>query len=290
MPTITINQEIVTLVEQDRQTFLRFTEMAYPQCVSMLGVPKERRFIGMLPASFIMQRQREAADWSDPLVQVALWNLHDLGVEEMAFGAEAADATPESQRSEADGESFVRFDKATSTDMAQGDPSAINYSTVTSGRAFIAALNNVVHRVFRMGGDEFLIGIQPRPELEKVSKMITESRQNDEGLIFATARTLGAMARLGRTPEDMEMKCAIELLSNMGCVGVAVDPDAGRMTFTNFSLMSALSSGMLQGLQWEQLKNVRKNVEAFQQKLAGGEESRIQNATLGPIGSKRRRT
>ena len=85
------------------------------------------------------------------------------------------------------------------------------------------------------------------------------------------------------------MKCAIELLSNMGCVGVAIDPEAGRLTFTGFSLMAALSSGMLQGLEWEQLKDVKKNVETFQKQLASGGESRIQNATLNPVGSKRRR-
>ena len=289
MAKITLNNEVLALKEQDRQTFLRFAEIAYPQCVSMLGVPREKRFIGMLPASFIMQRRREDAEWSDPLVQAALWNLHDLGVEEMSFGAEAEAAAPEEQKTGGDANAFVRFDKATSTDMARGESTSINFSTVSSGRGFIAALNNVIHRVFHLGGQELQVGIQPRPELEKVGKMITDSRQNEEGLIFATARTLGALVRVGRTPEDMEMKCAIELLSNMGCVGVAIDPDAGRLTFTGFSLMAALSSGMLQGLEWEQLKDVKKNVETFQKQLASGEESQIQNATLKPVGSKRRR-
>ena len=289
MAKITVNQEVHALQEQDRQNFVRFTEIAYPQCVSMLQIPRERRFIGMLPASYIMQRRREGAEWSDPLVQVALWNLHDLGVQEMSFGAEAAADAPDELDTGGDPNAFVRFDKATATEMAQGDPNSINFSTVSSGRGFIAALNNVVHRIFHLGGQEIQVGIQPRDELLKVSQMITESRQNDEGLIFATARTLGALVRVGRTPDDMEMKCAIELISNMGCVGVAIDAEAGRMTFTSFSLMAALSGGLLQGLEWEQLKVVRQNVEAFQKQLASGEESRIQNATLGPIGSKRRR-
>ena len=260
MPKITLNKEVLALEEQDRQDFIRFTEIAYPQCVSMLGVPRERRFIGMLPASFIMQRRREGVEWNDPLVQVALWNLHDLGVEEMSFGAEAEAKATQDQKTGGDPGSFVRFDKATSTDMARGEPTSINFSTVSSGRGFIAALNNVVHRVFNLNGQELQVGIQPRDELMKVGKMITDARQNDEGLIFATARTLGALVRTGRSPDDMEMKCTIELLSNLGCVSVGIDADAGRMTFTGFSMMAALSSGLLQGLEWEQLKDVRKNV------------------------------
>ena len=289
MATITLNKEVISLVEQDRKTFLRFAEISYPQCVSMLEVPREKRFIGMLPASFVMQRRREDVEWTDPLIQAALWNLHDLGVQEMSYGADAKAEASEEQRADGDPNAFVRFDKATSTDMARGEPTSINFSTVTSGRGFIAALNNTIHRVFQLGGEEFQVGIQPRPELEKVGKMITDARQNEEGLIFATARTLGAMVRVGRTPADMEMKCVIELLSNMGCVGVAIDADAGRMTFTSFSLMAALSSGMLQGLEWEQLKDVKKNVETFQKQLSSGEESRIQHSSLAPVGSKRRR-
>lgn len=289
MSKIIINQEPISLVEQDRQAFRQFVDMAFPQCVSMLELPRERRFIGMLPASFIMQRRRENADWNEPFIQVALWNLLDLGVEEMSFGAEAAAAAPEDQRPAGDPESFVRFDRATSTDMALGEASSINFSTASSGRGFIAALNNVIHRVFRLEGQELQVGIQKRDDLEKVGAMVAESRQNEEGLVFATARTIGALVRMGRTPDDSELKCAIALLSNMGCVGVAIDPDAGRLTFTSFSVMAALSSGLLSGLDWEALKDVRKNVENFQKSLASGEETRVRNATLSPIGSKRRR-
>lgn len=289
MASITLNDQTVQLVEQDRATFQKFTELAFPQCVAMLQIPKEQRYIAMLPASYVVRRAREGADWTDPLVQVALWNLHDLGVERMSFGAEAAAATPEDQRPKGDPEDFVRFDKAEATDMAHGRPSSINFSTVKSGRAFIAALNNVIHRVFRLNDEVFDVGIQPRPEMEKAANQIHQARQNNEGLLFATGRALGAHLRQGRTREDMEVRCTIELLTNMGCVGVVVDPDEGRMTFTGFSAMAALSSALLQGLGWDQLKEIRKNVETFQEQLAKGGERPIRAATPGPIGTRRRR-
>ena len=287
MATITLNEESVQLVEQERETFRRFTEMAFPQCVSMLQLPRERRFIGMLPASFVVQRRREGAEWDEPFVQVALWNLHDLGVGRMSFGAEAAAAAAD--RPKGDPDQFIRFDQAEETDMARGEDTSINYSTVSSGRAFIAALNNVIHRVFQLNGEVLQVGIQPRPELEKVASMIHQARQQEEGLIFATARTLGSLVRLGRTSEDVELRCAMELLTNMGCTGVSIDPDAGKMTFTLFDVMAAMSSGLLQGMGWDQLKEVRKNVETFQKQLATGEESRVRMPNMGPVGTRRRR-
>ena len=192
-------------------------------------------------------------------------------------------------RPEGDPDQFVRFDQAEATDMARGEETSINYSTVSSGRGFIAALNNVIHRVFQLNGEVLQVGIQPRPELEKVASMIHQARQQEEGLIFATARTLGSLVRLGRTSEDVELRCAMELLTNMGCTGVSIDPDAGKMTFTLFSVMAAMSSGLLQGMGWDQLKEVRKNVETFQKQLATGEESRVRMPNMGPVGTRRRR-
>lgn len=289
MSSIILNNETVRLEEQDRETFQKFTELAFPQCVAMLQIPKEQRYIAMLPASYVVRRAREGADWTDPLVQAALWGLHDLGVAQMSFGAEAAAATPDSEKPPGDPDDFIRFDKAEPTDMAHGRPSAINFSTVKSGRAFIGALNNVIHRIFSLNGEVFDVGIQQRPDIEKAAQLVHQSRQNNEGLLFATGRALGAHLRQGRTREDVEVKATIELLTNMGCVGVVVDPDQGRMTFTGFSAMAALSSALLQGLGWDQLKEIRANVEKLQEQLAKGEERPIRSATPGPVGTRRRR-
>ena len=289
MPSITLNDDTVRLEEQARETFQKFAELAFPQCVGMLEIPKEQRYIAMLPASFVVRMTRDGTGMDDPLVQAALWNLHDLGVEKLSYGAEAAAATPESNRPVGDPDDFIRFDKAEPTDMAHGRPSAINFSTVKSGRAFIGALNNVIHRIFTLNGEVFDVGIQQRPDLERAAQQIHQSRQNNEGLLFATGRALGAHLRQGRTREDVEVKATIELLTNMGCVGVVVDPDQGRMTFTGFSAMAALSSALLQGLGWDQLKEIRANVEKMQEQLQKGEERPIRAATPGPVGTRRRR-
>ena len=63
MPNITINQESVSLIEQERVTFQRFVELAFPQCVTLMGIPRERRFISMLPASYVLKRREDGVGW-----------------------------------------------------------------------------------------------------------------------------------------------------------------------------------------------------------------------------------
>ena len=289
MSKIIINQREVGLVEQPRQAFCDFVQLAFPRCVPMLEIPRERRYIAMLPAAYMVRQLVNDVSLDDPLLQVALWNLHDLGIREASYGIEAWENTREELRPDGDPEEFVRFDRAEATDMATGAASSINFSTVSSGRGFIAALNNVVHRVFECNDDVIEVGIQKTEDMKKVVEMVHQARHNQEGLLFAAGRTFGSLLRQGLTLEDTEVRCGIEILTNMGCVSVSVDPDAGKMGFRGFSLMAALSSGMLQGLDWDRLKELRANVEKLQQQLATGEEKPIRSAEMPVIGSRRRR-
>jgi hypothetical protein len=280
MPNIIINQESVSLVDQERVTFQRFAELSFPQCVTLLGIPRERRFISMLPASYVLKRREDGVDWDDPMVQVALWNLHDLGVTEMSL-----EADPEG----GDGDPQIRFDRAEATDMALGRDSSINFSTVRSGRAFIAALNNVVHRSFFFNGVEHEIGIQPRPEIEKIAELSLQGRKNEEGLIFAISRTFAKMVQQGLTVEDIEVKSGMELLANLGCIGISVVPDEDRIVFNSFSIMSAMSSGLLQGLNWDHLKKVKGNVQMMIDQIETRAETPIVQQPNRPVAKRRRR-
>ena len=280
MPNIIINQESVSLVDQERVTFQRFAELSFPQCVTLLGIPRERRFISMLPASYVLKRREDGVDWDDPMVQVALWNLHDLGVTEMSL-----EADPEG----GDGDPQIRFDRAEATDMALGRDSSINFSTVRSGRAFIAALNNVVHRSFFFNGVEHEIGIQPRPEIEKIAELSLQGRKNEEGLMFAISRTFAKMVQQGLTVEDIEVKSGMELLANLGCIGISVVPDEDRIVFNGFSIMSAMSSGLLQGLNWDHLKKVKGNVQMMIDQIETRAETPIVQQPNRPAAKRRRR-
>ena len=282
MPRITVNKIAVDLVEQERTTFQRFAEMSFSQCVNLIQIPRDRRYISMLPASYVLRRREEGDAWDDPMMQVALWNLHDLGVEEMSMSMVSPEAG-------GDPEPQIRFDRAEATDMALGRDSAINFSTVKSGRGLIAALNNVIHRTFHLNGQEFEVGIQDREQVEKDAKMAHEIRQPQEGLLFAIARVLASMLKQGLTAEDTEVRAGMELLTNLGCTAISVVTDEDRVVFNGFSVMAGLSSGLLQGLEWEQLKEIRKNVEMMIDQIKTREETPVVQSMPRPVAKRRRR-
>jgi hypothetical protein len=170
-----------------------------------------------------------------------------------------------------------------------GRDSSINFSTVRSGRAYIAALNNVVHRTFFFNGVEHEIGIQSRPEVEKIAELAHQGRQNDEGLLFAISRTFAKMVQQGLTAEDVEVKSGMELLANLGCIAISVVPDEDRVVFNGFSVMSAMSSGLLQGLNWDQLKKLRESVQMMIGQIKARPETPIVQQSNRPVAKRRRR-
>ncbi|MAD18948.1 MAG: hypothetical protein CMJ52_01835 [Planctomycetaceae bacterium] len=282
MKSIIVNKTSVDLVEQDRATFQRFAEMSFSQCLNLIKIPRERRYISMLPASYVLRRREEGDAWDEPMMQVALWNLHDLGVEEMSISMGSSDGGGES-------EPQIRFDRAEATDMALGRESAINFSTVRSGRGLIAALNNVIHRTFHLNGVEFEVGIQDREQVEKYAKMAHEIRQPQEGLLFAIARVFASMLKQGLTAEDVEVRAGMELLTNLGCTAISVPTDEDRVVFNGFSVMAGLSSGLLQGLEWEQLKEIRKNVQLMIDQIEARAETPVVQGMSNPVAKRRRR-
>lgn len=282
MKSIIVNKTSVDLVEQDRAIFQRFAEMSFSQCLNLIKIPRERRYISMLPASYVLRRREEGDAWDEPMMQVALWNLHDLGVEEMSISMGSSDGGGES-------EPQIRFDRAEATDMALGRESAINFSTVRSGRGLIAALNNVIHRTFHLNGVEFEVGIQDREQVEKYAKMAHEIRQPQEGLLFAIARVFASMLKQGLTAEDVEVRAGMELLTNLGCTAISVPNDEDRVVFNGFSVMAGLSSGLLQGLEWEQLKEIRKNVQLMIDQIEARAETPVVQGMSNPVAKRRRR-
>ena len=135
MSSLIIDGREVTLVEQPFDAFRELTRRMYGQLPRIMEMPRERRFIGQLPAGYVLSRVKIGEPFDQSLTQVALWNLHDLGVREMQIDSDAG---------------TCNITKSELTPAAQGNSEAMTYEAVNSGRAFIAALNNIVHRTFKL--------------------------------------------------------------------------------------------------------------------------------------------
>ena len=272
MASISINQKTIALTNQTPESFRDLANMMASRIPNVLEQSKEKRFIGQLPAGFVLARLTEGGDFVEPLVQVALWNLFDLGVREATLNTEGKSAN---------------ITKSEHTDCAMGRASWISHQTVTSGRALIAALNSIAHRTFVFNGEELLVGVQKVDPMKKTLAVIKRDKRQDEAALLTVARTMRSLLGRGMGTQTTEMRCLIELAAGMGLTSIKVDPKTEQIGLQSFSEMSALATALMQGATWEMIKNVREQLATFTAQIGAHEPAAV--ASYDPSAVKRRR-
>jgi hypothetical protein len=254
--------------------FREFSQLVHARLPSLYELPSEKRYIGQLPAGYLLTRRGEDASFEEPFSQVALQNLHDLGVRDIVLNPE-------------DGTANVR--ESEHTDCSLGRASWIDHSTVSSGRAYIAALNDILHRKFKLNDAEVVVGMQTMEVLKQARSTLAKEKVENESMLFTTARVMGSLLRRRMGIETTEMRCLIELASGMGLVAVKIDPEKNEILFRGFSEMAALSTALLHGAQWDTLKKIRRQVQ--QMAAQTGQVGTVGSGTAAydPTSVKRRR-
>lgn len=252
MSSLIIDGREVALADQPFDAYRELTRRMYGQLPRIMEMPRDRRFIGQLPAGYVLSRVKIGEPFDQQMTQVALWNLHDLGVREMNIDGDAG---------------TCNIIKSELTPAAQGNSEAMTHEAVTSGRAFIAALNNIVHRTFKLNDTEVEVGIQPEEQVKAAMDRVMKAREGEEGVLFVAVRIIGAQVARKVPINSPEMRCLIELVSGMGLAAMTADPEKQEVVFKGFSVMSALSTAMLQGVEWSQLQQIREQVLEFGKRM-----------------------
>ena len=252
MSSLIIDGREVTLQEQPHDAYRELARMMYGQLPRIMEMPRERRFIGQLPAGYLLSRLKLGESFDEKLTQVALWNLHDLGVREMTIDRKSGNCN---------------ITRSELTPAAEGKSEAMSHEQVTSGRAYIAALNNVVHRIFRLNDTEIEVGVQPEEQVKATMESVMAARQGEEGALFVAVRMIGAHVTRKTAINSPEMRCLIELTSGMGLAAVDANPEKQQIVFKGFSVMAALSTALLQGVEWGKLEEIRGQVLDFGKRL-----------------------
>lgn len=274
MPLITVDSEPIEIQTPPHKVFLDFSKLAYSRLSNLFELPKEKRHIGQLPVGYLLSRQVQDESLDDPFSYAALQNLHDLGVREI-------DLHPE------DGTANVR--KSEHTDCSLGRSSWIDHSTVNSGRAYIAALNGILHRTFKLNGTEIDVGIQPTDAMKQAQATLGKAKGDNESLLFAAVRIMSSLLKQRLGIETTEMRCMIELASGLGLSAADIDVEKNTILFRSFSEMAAISTALLHGAKWDMIKEIRRQVQqlASQTSQAGSVGTGI--ASYNPASVKRRR-
>ncbi|MCH2162431.1 MAG: hypothetical protein MK085_11235 [Phycisphaerales bacterium] len=274
MSSIIIDGQEVSLVEQPYDGFREFARMCYGQIPRLMEMPREKRFIGQLPAGYLLSRIKAGDSLDEAMVQVALWNLHELGVRELGIDTEAGTAN---------------VLKSEATDAAEGKSEAINEASVNTGRAYIAALNNIAHRRFRLNDSEVEVGVQPEQQLKETMESVLAARKGEEGLLFVATRMIGGHLDRRTAINAPEMRCLIEVVAGMGVSAITADPSTQQIVFKEFSVMSAMSTALLQGVDWVKLQDIREQVRQLGKRLNPSLEMPSDTLLRASSPSKRRR-
>ena len=274
MSSIVIDKEQVPITAPPRDVFVQFAKLVHMRLPGIQELPQEKRYIGQLPAGYLLTRRAEDPTFTEPMSQAALQNLHDLGVRDIELHPE-------------NGTALVR--KSEHTDCSLGRASWITQSTVESGRAFIAALNWILHRTFRLNDQEVLVWMQSADRLKEAQAVLSKEKGENESMLFATGRVIGSLLRRQMGVDTTEMRSMIELASGMGLADMLVDLEKNEIRFRGFNEMSAISAALLHGMNWQQLQDVREQVRNFASQNAQGGGVGSGPVSYSPGSIKRRR-
>ncbi len=153
------------------------------------------------------------------------------------------------------------------TPTANGDASAIGFSAIESGVAYIAATVNAFRRTIRVNEEEIRLTRQSREIGQKITGLVTQVRQVNEPVLIAAGRVLGSMMKAGKTFDDPEVHMTLVMLSDLGVRLVRVDVEKGILGFGPLDEGNAVAAACMQGLNAEQIGEVRKRVGEWNEKM-----------------------
>jgi hypothetical protein len=238
MASIDVNGSTVHLHPTTLRDFQRLAELLFQRIKP--DVP-----VRQAAASVLFDAMRQGQQTGDTVVQTVLLALHDLGVESVQLDFEAKQVT---------------IDKAVDTDTSRGDVRAMAVANIESGRALMAALANVQQRTIGVNGQRLRAFPQPKEPLQRMYAQITANRLVNEDVTFTSARAVGALMKAGKTVEDEEFRCALEIAASFGISEMVVDFERQRIAIRDFSESAAAAAALLQGGDAKQIAAVRERI------------------------------
>ncbi|MSR41426.1 MAG: hypothetical protein EXS10_05945 [Phycisphaerales bacterium] len=216
----------------------------------------------------------------EPLYHAALRALAELGVRSITIDP---------------AQKLCTIVEESPTPAANGDASVIGFSAIESGVAYVAATVNAFRRTIRVNEEEVRLTRQTAEVGQKVMGILGQMRQVNEPIVIAAGRVAGSMMKAGKTFEDPELHMALVMLSDLGVRMVRIDVEKGILGYGPLDEGNAIAAACMQGLNAEQIGEVRKRVaewnEKMRQKAVESGQPQPQQRTMIPsfMGVRRRR-
>ncbi len=242
--TIRVNGEYFPLREVSKDHFAALVKLVTQRITWETPIPQ----IFAQAAALIASEKGT----SDPMYHAALRALAELGARSISVDP--------AQR-------LCTIIEENPTPTANGDASAIGFSAVESGIAYIAATVNTFRRTIRINEEEIRLTRQPAEVGQKVTAMLGQMRQVNEPIVIAAGRVAGSMMKAGKKFNDPELHMALVMLSDLGVRFLQIDVEKGTLGYGPLDDGNAVAAACMQGLNAEQVGEVRKRVTDWNDRM-----------------------
>ena len=245
---IVLNGASIKLQPQPRPIFMN---LAATIIKSMYDAPN----FGAIISGLLADGLEKKVEQDNPLVQAALWLMHEMGVREFRIDVEAKRMEVDRQLSQEERE------RDTSDPYTKGN--------IATGRAVIASVANLRNRTFALNGTIVQVRLQEKTLMEEHVQAVVKSRGVNEDLYSAAMRGLVGRVMEGLPAEDPKVQCAILLLSDLGVRGMRVVKEEERVNVSIEGLNEndAMAAAFLQGAETEQIHQARDRIRNLHKAL-----------------------
>lgn len=245
---IVLNGSSIKLHPQPRPVFMSLASVLIQH---MYDAPN----IGAIVSGLIADGLEKQIDQDNPRFQALLWLMHEMGVREFRVDGEQ-------KRMEIDRQ-------LTPEERARDTSDPYTLGNIATGRAVLASVANLRNRTFTLNGESIEVRLQERATMEEYVQKVLSARGVNEDHHSAAMRGLVSLVADGVPSDDVRVKCAILLLSDLGVRGMRIAKEGDRITVSIDALneFDAMAAAFLQGGQPEHVHQVRDRVVAMRAAL-----------------------
>lgn len=227
MTTIELNGSRIELKPQENVHYLRLANNFIP--LLSAGEP-----FAKICALVLADGMRKSVGTEHPLMQSALWMMHQVGVRTVVIDLDSQQ---------------VNFGETAGSDM-EGRPFEENFTpgNQATGRAMVATLMAVTQRSVRVNGEEWAVRVQPLETMKRVNQETMQGRQFGEEIHVTAVRRLVTLLMQGKAKDDAEVMAALQVVADLNVRGFRFSADGKQVAFEAFSEPNALAMAYLSNL------------------------------------------
>ncbi|MSR33481.1 MAG: hypothetical protein EXS12_01540 [Phycisphaerales bacterium] len=260
MIQIEVNNVVVELKPQERQTFAQLMSTMLP------GLVSGKKIIELF-CSIIAEGSKRGIETTNPTFQATLWAMYQIGVRGVRINKETNNADLKTEKSS-------NFDK-------QPFESHFTMGNISTGRAMVASMILFTNRNIRVNQVMQFVVPQTMELMKPTNEAVMKSRLAGEEIHITAARYFVRMIEAGHTMDSAEVRCALQVLADLSVAAFSYSVENKTINIEGFNEANACALAYMQGMDADQIAQMHSR--------AAKANARMRGVPTPPIAMARRR-